>query len=229
MEGVRCADLLAHLRRDETAPRVTFYDDTPGPTRGERIELSGKVLANWVAKAGNLLQEEFDAAPGTSIGVDLPPQHWRTLYWALATWSVGATLSDSRDADVLITDDPRQGDGQIVVTLAALARASTAAVPDGAIDEAAQLSSYDDHFDAWAAADDADPAISVADTSVTYADLVPPLTTDARRVWVSASSLTGVLRDTLRVWATGGGVVLIRNPDEQAVEGRLRAEGAGRG
>ncbi len=229
MKGVSCADLLAHLRRDETAPRVTFYDDSPGPTQGERIELSGKVLANWVAKAGNLLQEEFDAAPGTSIGVDLPPQHWRTLYWCLAAWSVGATVTDSRDADVLVTTDPRQGDSQVVVTLAALARGSAVAVPDGAIDEAAQLSSYDDHFEAWVQPDAGDTALCLTGTSVTYAELVPPLTAEPRRVWVPASSPADVLRGTLAVWASGGGVVLIRNPDEQEVASRLRAEGAERG
>ncbi|MDQ6715007.1 MAG: TIGR03089 family protein, partial [Actinomycetota bacterium] len=45
------------LRRDATRPRLTFYDDADGPTRGERIELSAKVLANWVAKGANLLQD----------------------------------------------------------------------------------------------------------------------------------------------------------------------------
>ena len=48
------------LSSDPALLRVTFYDDAAGPTRGERIELSGKVLANWVNKAANLLQDEFD-------------------------------------------------------------------------------------------------------------------------------------------------------------------------
>ena len=88
------SSVLADLvRADATRPRVTFYDDAPGPTRGERIELSGRVLANWVAKAGNALQEEYDAAPGTLVRLDLPALHWRTAYWALAVWSVGATVS----------------------------------------------------------------------------------------------------------------------------------------
>ena len=58
--------LLAHLLTSDPArPRVTYYDDTEGPTRGERIELSAKVVGNWVNKAANLLQEEFDVEPGT--------------------------------------------------------------------------------------------------------------------------------------------------------------------
>src|SRR4051812_50149988 len=101
------ADLL---RADATRPRVTFYDDEPGPTRGERIELSARVLANWVAKAGNALQEEYDAAPGTVVRLDLPALHWRTAYWALAVWSVGAAVSlVEGDADLTVTDDPQAG------------------------------------------------------------------------------------------------------------------------
>ena len=39
-----------------TQPLVTFYDDATG----ERTELSGITVGNWVAKTGNLL-----TAPGT--------------------------------------------------------------------------------------------------------------------------------------------------------------------
>ena len=50
--------LAAMLAADPGRPRVTYYDDTPGPTQGERIELSAKVLANWVSKAAGALQDE---------------------------------------------------------------------------------------------------------------------------------------------------------------------------
>ena len=52
--------LFALQRADASRPRITCYDDTDGPSRGERIELSARVLSNWVAKAANALQEEFD-------------------------------------------------------------------------------------------------------------------------------------------------------------------------
>ena len=85
----------ALLRRlvaaDPGRPRVTVYDDTDSPTRGERVELSARVLANWVAKAANLLQDDLDVTPGSVVRLDLPP-HWRTLYWAFAVWSVGACV-----------------------------------------------------------------------------------------------------------------------------------------
>ena len=85
----------AVLRRAVTSdpgrPRVTVYDDTDSPTRGERIELSARVLANWVAKAANLLQDDLHVGPGSVVVLDLPP-HWRTLYWALGVWSVGGCV-----------------------------------------------------------------------------------------------------------------------------------------
>jgi len=73
--------LAALMASDPGRPRITVYDDTDGPTRGERVELSARVVANWVAKAANLLQDELDAGPGTVVRLALPP-HWRTVYWA---------------------------------------------------------------------------------------------------------------------------------------------------
>ena len=59
--------LAATLRADPGRPRVTAYDDGTG----ERIELSAKVLATWVAKAANLLQDDADAGmpppPGVAV------------------------------------------------------------------------------------------------------------------------------------------------------------------
>ncbi|PYI68408.1 TIGR03089 family protein [Arthrobacter livingstonensis] len=78
--------LLQTLRTlNPTAPRLTWY----GPD-SERVELSGRVLDNWVAKTANFLVDELDAAPGTVVAVDVPV-HWRSLVWLLATWAVGGT------------------------------------------------------------------------------------------------------------------------------------------
>ncbi|WP_222194126.1 TIGR03089 family protein [Modestobacter italicus] len=105
------ADLLtAALRRDAAAPLVTFYDDVSG----ERTELSATTLANWVAKTANLLQEEFDVGPGSTVGVALPV-HWQTAAVLLGVWSCGATVwetaaeDDDRltEADVVLADADR--------------------------------------------------------------------------------------------------------------------------
>ncbi len=108
---------------DPGRPRITVYDDTDSPTRGERIELSARVLANWVAKAANLLRDDLDAGPGSVVLLDLPP-HWRTLYWAFAAWSVGACVEVPEHRTT-----PDAGHGP--------APAATAAVPDVVVTDAA--------------------------------------------------------------------------------------------
>ena len=85
------AALLATARdRDPARPLVTFYDDSTG----ERVELSATTLDNWVAKTANLLQEEFDVGPGSTVAVALPV-HCQTAAVLLGIWSCGATVLDS--------------------------------------------------------------------------------------------------------------------------------------
>lgn len=64
-------------------PAVVWY----GPGQ-ERVELSGRVLENWVAKTANMLVEECEAAPGTRICLELPV-HWRSVVLALASLRTG--------------------------------------------------------------------------------------------------------------------------------------------
>lgn len=113
------AQLLTLLSRDGGQPRLTWYG-----ADGERIELSGAVLVNWVTKTTNLLVEEFDAEPGTSVATDLPP-HWRTLVWALAVWRAGAEL---RLVDAGTTGDAALSDAGAALPHAGPAGASPAAV-----------------------------------------------------------------------------------------------------
>jgi uncharacterized protein (TIGR03089 family) len=89
------ADLLTGvLRRDAAGPLVTQYDDATG----ERVELSGTTLANWVAKTANLLQDEFDVGPGSTVALALPV-HWQTAAVLLAVWSCGAAVLDTAAED----------------------------------------------------------------------------------------------------------------------------------
>ena len=82
--------VLTLATTDPTHPRLTWYG-----TANERVELSGRVLTNTVVKATNLLVEEADAEPGTRVALDLPV-HWRTLAWALASWTAGAEVMPGR-------------------------------------------------------------------------------------------------------------------------------------
>ncbi|HEY0125596.1 MAG TPA: TIGR03089 family protein, partial [Blastococcus sp.] len=100
------SDLFAEaVRRSPAAPLITSYDDATG----ERVELSGTTLANWVAKTANLLQDEFDVGPGSTVAVALPV-HWQAAAVLLATWSCGATVLDTA-----AEDDGRLVDVDVVV------------------------------------------------------------------------------------------------------------------
>lgn len=227
--------LPALLASDPARPRVTFYDDAPGPTKGERIELSGKVLANWVNKAANLLTQEFDAGPGTRVALRLPASHWRTVYWAFAVWAVGGTVVTEGPAtvgtapvgladevDVLVTAEPAGSTGDVVVvTLAALARQFPGDVA-GAIDEAREISSYDDQFTALERADDGDVALVGREQEWTYGELITPAPEFDRRY--VTGELDPVLRESVGVLASLGSVVLMRNPDGGKLADRLVAE-----
>jgi uncharacterized protein (TIGR03089 family) len=190
------ASLLARLAADGGRPRLTWYGDD-----GERVELSGAVLANWASKTVNLLVEEFDAAPGTRIVVDLPV-HWRTAVWALASWRAGATvaLPDAGAAhpDAIITDSPERwadaGADLVVVSLPALARRYDGDLPAGAIDAASAVMTYGDAI-GWVPEVDPDQDAVV--------------TAEGARVLVDGrGAVADVLRDLLGVWAGGGSVVL---------------------
>lgn len=225
------------LRSDSAKPRITTYDDTDGPTRGERIELSARVLRNWVNKAANALQDEFDIAPGSTVRLDLPP-HWRTAYWALATWSVGGTVSldadDTDSPDLLVTTDPGSAADSaspaVLVTLAGLARAATSPVPQGVMDEAKELSTHGDQFAAYEEADDSDTALIAGGEHTAYADVVnsavaQPLGAERRHLTTTVTA--DFLRACLTLWAADGSVVLSRGeaPADVLAE-RSRVEGA---
>ncbi len=78
------ARLGAIVAADPTRPLLTWYDDG----NGERTELSGATLANWVAKTANLLVEGAGLDPGDRAVVLLPP-HWQSAAVLLGCWSAG--------------------------------------------------------------------------------------------------------------------------------------------
>lgn len=184
------AELLDALAAAGGRPRLTWYG-----ADGERVELSGAVLANWVTKTTNLLVEELDLGPSGRLLLDLPT-HWRTLVWALAAWRTGACVvvppsatqaGDPRGAagaggggapgaDVVVTDRPgahAAAPGLVAVALPALARRFPGDLPAGALDAAGAVMTYGDVLGWVPDAVASDPAVDDGRTVRTHAELVP--------------------------------------------------------
>ena len=224
--------LLTSLRADPGRPRVTWYDGD------ERVELSGHVLDNWVSKTTNLLVEELDVGPGSTVLVDLPA-HWRAIVWWLAVLRSGACLTTSADAapapDVVVTTDPTRSPTApelVVVALPALARRAEVPLPPGAIDAAAAVMTYGDVLGFATEPTVHDPAVRLGAppsvTTVGYADLldwaarqtgetsltidgVPAVGVgpgDARVLITARGAVPGLLATALTVLAGNGSIVL---------------------
>ncbi len=136
--SIPAIDLMTALRSGHsTSPRLTWY----GPD-AERVELSGRVLDNWVAKTSNLLQDELDAEPGMRLRLDLPA-HWKSMIWALAalaarawrwSWTAATRTCWSRPPS---RGKPEDGfDAVIAVPLPALAMRWPGELPAGVVDYA---------------------------------------------------------------------------------------------
>lgn len=228
------AEVLAAVAAEESAqPALTYYDDTPGPTQGERIEVSRRVLVTWVAKAANALQEGFDAEPGTLVRLALPAPHWRLAYWALAAWSVGCTvtLDPHEGADVLVTTDPdaaeaEDADEVVAVTLAGLAREFPGTLRTGVMDEAHELASYGDSFEPWDEPDPGDTALVHHGRRICYRDVVPEAGWPrGSRVLVTDADPGVVLSQVLHALAVRGSVVMVRGAAPAPDDPRLAEEG----
>ncbi|MCC9146110.1 MULTISPECIES: TIGR03089 family protein [unclassified Arthrobacter] len=225
--------LLSGLRTHQaTSPALIWYGDG-----GERIELSGKVLDNWVAKTSNFLVDELDAEPGLRVQLDLPV-HWKTLVWVLAAWQTGCTVllgspEEARSRDVTVTASPDSGAAGTVVAVAlgALDLAFPAELPAGVVDYAAEVRSYADTYMEAALPDAGQPALEVAGPTaardltgtVSYGSLGALLESTgaaAEVLLASGPDLPLVLAGAVRTWASGGAVVLTAagvEPDERVL------------
>lgn len=213
MPPTTIADLLALLTREPGRPRITWY-----AADGDRVELSGAVLENWISKSTNLLVEELDVEPGTRVLLDLPT-HWRTVVWQLAVWRAGGcvVLPGGTGAEVVVTDSPGEhADGAqlVAVSLPALARRFVGDLPPGAIDAAAAVMTYGDVI-GWAPTPaPSDPAL---DPGPTHGELVAWALDGqpegaGERVLVAAGPGRTSAQDVARVLgvlARGGSVVLV--------------------
>jgi uncharacterized protein (TIGR03089 family) len=149
------ADAIA---TDPTRPLLTWYDDATG----ERTELSGATLANWVAKTANLLVDEAALAPGDTAGVPLPP-HWQTAAVLLGCWSAKLTVVDAPgDVDVLfaaaarVDEADRWSAGERYVLALDPFALPMRVVPAGFADFVAAVRGHGDHFTPYPRGGEAD-------------------------------------------------------------------------
>ncbi|MHA7239376.1 TIGR03089 family protein [Arthrobacter sp. TMS1-12-1] len=220
-------ELLARMRAvSPTSPRLVWHG------REGRIELSGRVFDNWVAKSSNLLVDELDATGGTTVAVDLPV-HWKTLALVFACWQVGAVVildddDDVRpggahaDADILLSsradaaaDPPRL---LACVALGSLALRWDGPLPRGALDFAAEVRSHGDVFLGGAHGPGAQsaPLVRVQGRTLTAADVAGSIPDGAAGAAQPPTlllepgvDLLRALAAALAVWERDGALVLV--------------------
>ncbi|MGJ3189780.1 TIGR03089 family protein [Paenarthrobacter sp. FR1] len=224
--SIPAATLMTALRSGHsTSPRLTWY----GPD-SERVELSGRVLDNWVAKTSNLLQDELDAEPGMAVRLDLPA-HWKSFVWALAAWQLGMeVVFDETPADLLVTDKPDDAgagfDAVVAVPLAALAMRWPGELPSGVVDYAAEVRSHGDVFMAHNEPDAELPAVRGA-SALSHEALIEGFASaqepGVRLLVRAADGLESCLSASLGAWKGDGSVVLV-HPDLEVTEHLLENE-----
>ncbi|WP_030435012.1 TIGR03089 family protein [Actinoplanes subtropicus] len=142
--------LASAVRRDPTTPLLTWYDDATG----DRTELSGATLDNWVAKTANLLIDGLGLTGGEAVAVLLPP-HWQAAAIVLGVSSAGLAVAlpgRPQPVDALFTTPERAAEA---AAWAAVDRYATGLlplamplreVPPGFVDYVTDVRNYGDHF-----------------------------------------------------------------------------------
>ena len=228
----------AAVRRDPTTPLLTWYDDASG----DRTELSGATLDNWVSKTANLLVDGAGLTAGDTVAVLLPP-HWQTAAIILGTSAAGLSVALSGDqdpasagADVLFA-----GPGQFdeAARWSAPERYATGLlplamplreVPEGFVDYVTEVRNFGDHFRGQPVGPD-DQAMA-APVALSHLAVVRTATERAAELGITAGDR--VLIDTqthpdpidwlFAPLLAGASTVLCANLDRSKVESRSQAE-----
>ncbi|RSM49877.1 TIGR03089 family protein [Actinoplanes sp. ATCC 53533] len=229
------AALAAAVRRDPTTPLLTWYDDATG----DRTELSGATMDNWVAKTANLLVDGVGLGSGDSVAVLLPP-HWQTAAVLLGGWAAGLAADlgpDPQPVEVLFTtpEDVERaaawatGD-RFATGLLPLA-APLRQVPPGFIDYTVEVRGFGDRFVASAPVHFNDRALAGPDDE-SHLSVCQAATERAAelgikpgdRVLVDARSHPDPADWLLAPLIAGASIVLCGSLDPAKVESRARSE-----
>lgn len=211
---------LATLLVPGPAPVVTWYD----ASTGERVELSGVTLDNWVAKVANLLVDDCDAERGTRLRLGLP-SHWLRFVWLLGAWRVGAVVTD-HDADIGLSGPELEADEPI--RLAASLRplgARFPTEPEGFVDIGAAVPASPDVFVDLDPPTPEDLAIDLEGATATHADLlaVEPV---SERVLFGPGTVRQDAQRLVAALRGGGSIVVViggTDADLERIAGQERA------
>jgi uncharacterized protein (TIGR03089 family) len=212
---------------DPTRPLVTFYDDATG----ERSELSGATLANWVAKTANLLVDGLGLAPGDVASVRLPP-HWQTAAVLLGCWNAGICVDvtgSHRAAVAFVTAgaEPPDAGETFALALAPLGLPFRPGPPPGTADYVVEARIHGDMFSPRVRPEQ--PALV---DGITHAGLVEAARARGvpagSRVLVDGDRTTDPLDWLVAPIVVGTSVVLCRNLDDSRLAQRLESERATR-
>ena len=221
-------DALARvIATDATRPLVTYYDDATG----ERTELSGATLANWVAKTANLLVDGLGLGPGDVAAVALPP-HWQTAAVLLGCWSSGLAIDLEPTGQAVQVGfatadrlDQVRADETYALALDPFGLGFRTGAPGGAQDFNEVVRGYGDHFSPITPVT---PATRALEDGRTHGDLVAaaPPAERGDRLLIDADAHPDPVYWLVAPLLAGASIVLCRNLDRARVGERLAAERA---
>lgn len=210
---------------DPARPLLTWYDDGTG----ERVELSGLTLANWVAKTANLLVDGCGLGPGDAAEVRLPP-HWQTAAVLLGCWSAGLSVGPTGDVAFAAAPVDTAAADRFLLGLAPMGLPARGPLPPGWLDYVAEVRGHGDHFTPVTPVRPDQPALAGS----THGDLVARATARAGelaipaggRVLIDAATFPDPVDWLLAPLAAGASIVLCKDLDETARAGRAESERA---
>lgn len=228
------ADLMDFLAA-RPQPALVFYDGSAADPSA-RVELSGRVLANWATKLIGLLTDEHDLDAGEKLLIDMAP-HWKAAALGLAAGAVGAEVEFTGTEAALSSGEVGASQSGLAVVAterpvewaegSAVAGAGLVAVSLGMVDESFPEATGQD-LPAWVT----DLSAEARQHPDQLLSPLPPVALPP----ASPSSTDGPLLVTqwgpasfaqmLGTWAAGGVVVMYRGPEGgQAWAQMLRNEG----
>ena len=89
LSTARSLNQIFHALAAVQTPAIIWHSRS-----GERIELSGRVLMNWVDKSANLLLNECEVEEGSTLHIE-SDVHWRCVALCLAALRAGALLNSN--------------------------------------------------------------------------------------------------------------------------------------